>query len=229
MVPGADLENQELRIALETLRRENAELRKAGNQSQRELAAAASRLSLAEQQLKEKRRGLSAMDDDGRSAEEWKASLLRSLKALDDASRETQAAAERLKLLYIASKEALKSAERIEPAKRAMLEAELRLCEKALAGWEQKRPVVLPKGADASALKAVKIFAVDLDLGVAALAVGMKQGAKAGMPFVVVRDKLLIATLTLVEVRETASLAIVEQMEPKNPIRAGDTAMLRQF
>ena len=222
------VEAQELRVALEALRKENAALRQADKARQRELALATNKLAQLETRVAGQRRGLAADDDEARSAEEWRAFLLQALKTLDDAESEIRSLGERLRLLHDASRDALKAAEKVDPSKRSLLEMELRRSEK-LFNKEERRAAVFLDANESGSLKAVKVIGVNLDLGVTALAVGRKQGARVGMPFLVSRGKVVVAALTLAEVRENASLALIERMETDQPIREGDTAMLRKM
>lgn len=227
LAQAADMEAQESRIALDALRRENADLRRERLAHQRELAVATNRVAQLEMRVGGKRYGLVADDEEARSAEEWRGFLLRALKSLWDADRETAIARERLRLLHHAAREALKSAEKVETAKRSLLETQLRESEKMLASKEDKSEAILLATTDNAALRAAKVVGTNLDLGVVALAVGRKQGARVGMPFVVSRDKTAVATLTAVEVRESSTLAVIEQMDPKTPVQEGDLAMIR--
>lgn len=222
------METQELRIALDAIRKENADLKKAMLSRQRELNVATNRVVQLEARIAEKRRGLVADDEDARTAEEWRVFLVQSLKALEGADREIRSLVEQLRLLHQASREAFRSAEKIEPSQRAMLEGEMRRAEKILAAKEApKGSGMVSANAETSALKTTKVVGVNLDLGVAALAAGRKQGVRVGLNFVVGRGKSMLAVLLVVEVRESTSLALIEQMEAEEPIREGDIAVIR--
>jgi hypothetical protein len=222
------METQELRIALDALQRENADLRRERLVRQRELAVATNRVAQLETRLADKRYGLAADDEEARSAQEWRGFLLRALKRLWEVDRDAATVRDRLRLLHHATQEAFKSAEKVDPARRSMLETQLRESEKAFSGKGDHPEVILLVATDHAALKTAKVVGVNLDLGVAALAVGRKEGARVGMPFVVGRDKAVLAALIVVEVRESTTLAVIEQMDPKEPIREGDLAAIRQ-
>ncbi len=226
---GVDLEKQELQVAVATLRKENAELRRLDGIRQRELAIVSNRLAQVEWQQGDSRLGLVADDEEVRSVAEWRAFLLNALKVLSDTDRELQGVLGRMRRLLGASQDAFKSAEKVDPAKRARLEAELRESEKMLLEKEAALQSPFVPGTDRTILSAAKVIGVQLDLGVVALAVGRKHGARVGMPFLVARDKTVLAVLTLVEVREDAALAVIEQMEYKKPIQEGDIATLRKL
>ncbi|MBI4027703.1 MAG: hypothetical protein HY360_22135 [Verrucomicrobia bacterium] len=226
---AADSEKQEFKIAVEALRQENAKLRKMDGARQRELAIATNRLARLEIRQSDARSGMVADDEEVRSAGEWRAFLLNALKILAETDREMQALQKRLRQLQFAAQQAFKSAERVDPAKRALLEAELRQAEKVLAGKEEPRPRGVLTATDSTPPSSAKVIGVRLDLGVAALGIGRKHGARVGMPFLVQRGKTVLAALTLAEVRENAALAIIEQMDPDRPIREGDAAVLRKM
>ena len=229
LTPAVDLEKQELQVAVAVLRKENSELKRQNETSQRELALATNRLVQVEWQQGDSRLGLVADDDDARSGAEWRSFLHKALKVLDETDREMLSALDRMRRLMNASQSAFKTAEKIDPTERARLEAELRHCEKFLSGKEGAViPLFLP-GVNASALSAAKVLGVQLDLGVAALDVGRKDGARVGMPFLVVRGEDVMAVLTLVEVRDEAALALIEQMDARHPIQKGDAATLRKL
>jgi len=225
---GVDLEKQELQVAVATLRKENTELRRLDGIRQRELAIVSNRLTQVEWQQGDSQLGLVADDEEARSVAEWRAFLLNALKVLSDTDRELQSVLGRMRRLLGASQDAFKSAEKVDPAKRARLEAELRESEKMLEKEAAPQSLFVP-GPDRTILSAAKVIGVQLDLGVAAVAVGRKHGARVGMPFLVARDKTVLAVLTLVEVREDAALAVIEQMEYKKPIQEGDIATLRKL
>ncbi len=231
-LPGSVLKGEvdagELKIAVDALRKENAGLKKLCALRGRELATATNQLALAASRLDDPRGDLGADDEGARSSEEWRAFLLSALKILRDADDEIQALQKRMQLLVTASEQALKTAQKVDPSRRGLLEAELRQSRKLLEGKDDGQGAVFATAAVAETLSAARVIGVRMDLGVAALAVGRTQGARVGMPFVVVRDGKPVATLVLVETRENRSLALIDRMDAGKPIRKGDTASLRK-
>lgn len=223
-----DPEKQELMIAIDILRKENAELHRLDAAHKRELADATKRLTSIKQDQRDGRAGLVADDDETWSKGEWKVLLQNALKVLHEADREIDSLRKRLQMLVYASKETFKTAERVDPIKRSLLEAEIRQSERLFLSHEKVGSQVIIPVPEISASSSVKIVGVQLDFGVAALAVGRKSGARVGMPFLVLREKNVVAVLTLAEVRETVSLALIEQMNPEKPIKVGDIAVLRR-
>ena len=226
---GIDIETQELKVTVEALRKENAKLRQVDAMHQQELATATNRFTKFEFLQKTQGIGLMADDEEVRNASEWRAFLLSALKILYQTDQERQALQKRLQLLLYTTQQAFGSAEKVDPAKRTLLESEVRQSQKALSDTEEGPvPTFVSKPAPTMALSPAKVIGVRLDLGVAALGIGHKQGAKVGMPFLVTRGKTVMAVLTLAEVRENAALALIEQMEPDKPIEEGDVAVLRK-
>ncbi len=217
---GADVEKQELKVTLDVLRKENEGLK-------RDLATATNRLARVEA-FRSIPMGLSADEEEARSAIEWKAFLMNALKVLSQTDQEMQELQKRLRFLLYAAQQAFKSAEKVDASKRALLENEIRQSQKMLSVKEEVRDQPFLAEMDTTALSSTKVVGVRLDLGVAALAIGYKQGARVGMPFLVMRKQKVLAVLTLVEVRETLALALIEQMEQNEPIREGDLAGLKK-
>ncbi len=221
-------EKQELQVTIDLLREENAGLRKTAAARQNGLVVVSNRLMSIEWKKEEARWGLIADDDEARSAEEWRAFLLNALKILNEADQKIATFQKQLQMLVYAAKEAAKSAKIVNPSKRALLEGEIRQSEKILSGEKDPSLQAFTPGSETSVLSHVKIIGVRLDLGVAALAAGHQHGAHVGMPFLVLHDKTVLAVLTLAEVREKTSLALIEQMDPDKPIKEGDIAILRK-
>ncbi len=218
------MEVQELKGVVEELQRENSELRKQISARQKELGLATNRLARVEN-----RADRVADDEDARTAAEWRAMLQNALKLLGESDQEVRSLQKRLRLLTYASREALKSAAKVDGARRAQVEGELRQSEKMLAGKDDGKAQPFTTASETGTPPTAKVIGVRLDLGVTALAVGKKKGARVGMPFLVMRGKSVMAVITLAEVRENASMAIIDQMDPDKPIEEGDMAVLRKL
>lgn len=222
----ADLEMQETRVAIEALRRENTRLRRELAQRQFEMGALTNKNARTAQDMI--REITLADDSEARSSREWKFFLLDALKALDKANQDEAQVRKQMNLLLYASQEAFKSAQNVNPSKRALLETQMRKVQKMLSEDAELHPRVFAEDAETSAPQSIKITAVRLDLGVAALEAGKDRGIRVGMPFVVVRGKNPIAVITVAEVRERLALGIIDQMDPDSPVKKGDTALLRR-
>jgi hypothetical protein len=224
----ANTDYQEMKLLLDQIRKENNELRQKQKTTEKELIVATNRLAKIEKTQGDVRSGLVADDEEARSASEWRAFLSNSLKLLSDADREIKESQKRLRLLLFASEKAFQTAQEVDPVKRAMLEQELRSSRKFLSETVEEATTPIISETDKSGLAAVKLIGVRLDLGVAALGIGRKQGAKVGMPFLVIKDKKLLAMLVIAEVRDKTALALIEQMDPDYPIKEGDLATLKR-
>lgn len=92
--------------------------------------------------------------------------------------------------------------------------------------------VVLGVGQDAerfphavgSTLTDAIIVSSKQDLALLVVNVGSQQGVKLGMPFNVVRDREVLATIRVVDVRERVSGALVQNLSKGQEIKVGDHA-----
>ncbi|MCC7518582.1 MAG: hypothetical protein IT578_05290 [Verrucomicrobiae bacterium] len=225
--PQGATEAQELRVAIEALRRENAELRRAETVRTRETATASNHLARLETALRDGLSGLAADDAEARSSADWRALLLQALHQLRDAEAEITRIEDRLRRLTLDSEKALKTAQKVDPARRAALEGQLRAARQWSEGRERNRAAWLDDGSRAT--HSAKVTAVRADLGVAALGAGRAEGVRVGMLWEVNRGKEVTARLVVAETREHASLALIERMDADRPIRAGETAVLSRF
>lgn len=73
-------------------------------------------------------------------------------------------------------------------------------------------------------LEAAAVLDVNPNLRLVVLNVGLLQGARVGMPLVVLHGDHVVAGLKIVEVRKRICGALIEQMEKKVALKAGDFA-----
>jgi len=108
--------------------------------------------------------------------------------------------------------------EGMDPGLRMQLEAEIRKTNELLGAASAPEPSAVEATiSDAT----VADFKADLSLVIAN--VGERHGVKLGMPFQVLRDGKIIASVKVVDVRDRISGAIVQNLEnEKNPIKIGD-------
>ena len=76
----------------------------------------------------------------------------------------------------------------------------------------------------AGTLDSAQILDVNRDLQLVVLNVGLVQGARVGMPFVVRRGDRIVAELKIAEVRQKVSGALIERVEKNVTLSAGDVA-----
>lgn len=225
--PQGGTEAQELRVALDVLRRENADLRRAEGVKAREVAVLSNQLARVETALRGGLAGLAADDADARSATDWRMLLVQSLRTLLESEGELTRIEDRARRLMLVSEQALKSAQKVDPARRAALEGELRAGRKWAEERERTRPAIME--GETRLPPSAKVLAVRLDLGVVALDAGRAEGVRVGMPWAVNRGKEIAARLVIVETREHASMAVIERMEADRPIREGEMAVLSKL
>jgi len=73
-------------------------------------------------------------------------------------------------------------------------------------------------------LSAATVLDVNPNLRLVVLNVGLVHGARVGMPLVVLRGDRVVAELKIVEVRQRICGALIERLETKVTLKAGDTA-----
>lgn len=73
-------------------------------------------------------------------------------------------------------------------------------------------------------LESATVLDVNPDLRLVVLDVGLLEGARVGMPLVVLRDDRVVAELRIAEVRKHICGALIEQVEKKVTLKAGDKA-----
>jgi len=76
----------------------------------------------------------------------------------------------------------------------------------------------------AGTLESAAVLDVNPDLRLVVLNIGLLQGARVGMPVVVLRGDRVVAELEIVEVRRRICGALVERTEKKVTLKTGDVA-----
>ncbi|NBS79336.1 hypothetical protein EBS57_05895, partial [bacterium] len=104
------------------------------------------------------------------------------------------------------------------PAKKAAARAEFESAKRALAEVEKKNQ---PR-AVASGLTDAQVVAVDREQQALVLNLGLRQGAKEGMPFRILRGDKVLGSCRLLEVRELVSAGLPEELAEGVQIQVGD-------
>jgi len=104
------------------------------------------------------------------------------------------------------------------PAKKAAARAEFESAKRALAAVEKKNQ---PR-AVASGLTDAQVVAVDREQQALVLNLGLRQGAKEGMPFRILRGDKVLGSCRLLEVRELVSAGLPEELAEGVQIQVGD-------
>ena len=156
--------------------------------------------------------------------------MLTTLKMLRKSELANEELEKRLRRLTWSASEAIRSADKVDPKKRAEFEEELRLIKTLIVpGLRERDADARPAGdVDTSALDEAKVINVKRDLSLVVLNVGREQGVKLGMPFQVIRDGRLVAVVVVVDVRDKVCGALIERMDETNPVKVEDEAVLRK-
>jgi len=104
------------------------------------------------------------------------------------------------------------------PAKKAAARAEF---ESAKRGWSELEKRNLPRPM-ASGLSDAQVVAVDREQQSLVLNLGLRQGAKEGMPFRILRGDKVLGSCRLLEVRELVSAGLPEELAEGAQIQVGD-------
>ncbi len=165
----------------------------------------------SETRLRAQALGVNFADD---SAGQVQRQLVESVRALYLAEAERQRLAEQLQRLLDVFETHGDFAGELARTK-ALLAATNRLS-------EDKRETA--GGQTEGTLGAAKVLDVNPDLRLVVLNVGRIQGARIGMPLVVLRGDRVVAELKIVEVRQRICGALIERVEGKVTLKAGDIA-----
>jgi hypothetical protein len=163
----------------------------------------------SETQLRAQALGVNFADD---SAGQVQRQLVESVRALYLAEAEHQRLVEQLQRLLDAFETHGDVAGELARTK-ALLAATNRAA-------EDKRGTAGTEGT----LGAAKVLDVNPNLRLVVLNVGRIQGARIGMPLVVLRGDRVVAELKIVEVRQQICGALIEWVEKKVTLKAGDVA-----
>ena len=77
-----------------------------------------------------------------------------------------------------------------------------------------------------STLATAKVLEINAKLDLVVLNVGAEQGARIGMPLIILRGDRVVAELRVVEVRPRVCGALIEKVENNVNLQAGDTAQV---
>jgi hypothetical protein len=108
------------------------------------------------------------------------------------------------------------------------LEAQMRAAATALGvSGEESGPAPDDNLLPQRSLTDGRVVSLKEELSLIVANIGKREGVQVGMPFKVVRDRKIIATVRVVDVREKiAGAVIVSQENEKTKIRAGDRLLI---
>jgi hypothetical protein len=141
---------------------------------------------------------------------------------------------ESVRALYLAQAERERLVEQLQRLLQAVekqsdVAGELARTKALLVATEQSASDGTGKGSDGnkqagSAIGSATVLDVNPNLRLVVLNVGLLQGARVGMPLVVWRGDRVVAQLKIVEVRQRICGALIERVEKKVTLKAGDKA-----
>lgn len=217
----AALQQMELRVVVDRLRAENADLKAQGDRREVVIRKLQESLAVArtESELFQQR---------------WMEAQVRAQTlGANPADREAVAAqrelVETVRRLFLAEAERQRLVAQLQRLLGAV-QSNANVAAEAAATQALLDSVTVPAGTPARKAAAVgslgnaKVLDVNPQLRVAVLDVGAQQGARVGMPFQAWRDDRLVAELRVVEVRPRVCGALIERVEPHQTVRVGDEA-----
>jgi hypothetical protein len=225
-VGGAPAATDELRVLVERLTNDNERLKTELDQRETVIRLLTENLAVArteselfqkqwrEAQLRAQALGVNFADD---SARQTQRQLVESVRALYLAEVERQRLVEQLQRLLDAVQKQGDIAGEL-----ARTKALLAAAEKPAANEAGKTGGAV--GQAGGTLGAAMVLDVNPDLRLVVLNVGLLQGARIGMPLVVLRGDRVIAELKIVDVRQRICGALIERTEKTVTLKTGDVA-----
>lgn len=171
------------------------------------------RQNYEELQLKNEALGVDALTADEKRLQER---VVQAVKEVYQSEKTRREGMDLLQKWITTTQQLLKTAQGLDPERRAAYEAVLRTTREYLEG---RGAVRFPVGRD---LKDGQILDVNAELGSVIINLGQKHEVKVGMPFRVFRESLLIGRIKVLQVREHVSAALIERVEKGNELKPGD-------
>ena len=224
-LPVTDSESSETTaiVALEKLLAENRKLKTEAEEAKKSAAAASVEAEIFKRQVKEladRMEALGASTTNPSKLEQRLLQAVHDLQLSDKARKEL--GGELIRLAKVAS-EFLKKQ---DAETKLVAETELRKVDEVLnkAVLGELVDQVAKANAPAPDLLSGKVSAMKPELGCIVINVGSKSGVKVGMPFQVLRGTKLVATVRVVDARQTFAGTVIQNLvTDKDPIQLGDT------
>jgi hypothetical protein len=193
-------------------------LREQVRTAQESLALANAEAELFSREYKELRLRNELMGVDVLTADERKLQdrVIQAVRELYQTEQERRELVSCLEKLIQTSQELLKTAERVDPQKRADHEVALRSAKEVIS---QRGKASVPL---ASSLVECRIVQVNSELNSVILNIGSRLQVRPGMPFRVTRDGKLIGKLRAFQVRESVTAAVIESLVSGSLLVVGD-------
>jgi len=153
----------------------------------------------------------------GNEADALRSRLLAAVRDLRLLQKERDATREQIVALTESVMELLKTSEGVDAKSRLRVEENIRSATALISGQESNSVPV-------DGLTSGHVVDTKPDLSLIVANLGSRQGVKTGMPFQVWRGEKQIASVRVVDVRDTVSGAIVQNtFTPSETVRTGDT------
>jgi len=219
---------EELRVLVDQLTADNRRLRTEVEQRETIIRLLTENLAIArteselfqkkwsEVQLRAQTLGMNFADD---SATQAQRELVESVRALYLAEAERQRLVEQLQRLLTAIEQHGDVTDELARTKAVLAATGPTVADGAAEGSSAHRRAE-------GTLESATVLDVNRDLRLVVLNVGLLEGARVGMPLVVVRGNRVVAELRIVEVRKRICGALIEQVEKKVTLKAGDKAQV---
>jgi hypothetical protein len=223
-----DVENRELKLALDAVLAENKQLRDAISAAEANLvemrkavAANSGETEVFRRQALELKKRFEALGPNASGdAKVLEERLLAAVNDLQQAEADKKRLTEAMIRLSEAVLHYAKTATSNDPEARLTLEAEVRNANRALGVASVEAVEGIPVAAD---LTDASVISVRDELSLVVINLGRKQGVKVGMPFQVLRGNRLIGTVRVVNVREKLAGAVIQHLNSENNrIKVGD-------
>jgi hypothetical protein len=185
---------------------------------QKSLALAKAEAEFYSQQYKELRLRNEMMGVDALTADEQHLQdhVVQLVKELYQTEKDRRELVNRLQQIIDASQEILKTADKVDPQKRADYEVALRSARDVLAG-KGRSPI--PVAVD---LHSGQVISMNPELNSVIVNLGYRLDVKTGMPLRALRGDHMIAKLRVFQVREQISAALVEAVAKNEQLKVGD-------
>lgn len=221
---GGPAATEELQLAIETLRRQHQVLQQELQQREAQVRMLTESLAIArteselfqrrwmEMEMRLQALGVPTSGIEGSLG--WQRQLIETLRLLYDAEAEKQRYRDQLQAL-------------VEAASGGDIKAEIARARGLLEAATRSDPGGSKYGAlTVGTLESARVLDVNSQLRVLVLDIGEEQGARVGMPFLVVRGDEVVAQVRLVEVRRRVSGAVIETMSRATKVKVGDVAQI---
>lgn len=209
--------------AIEKLFVENRQLKADLDDARKTAAAMTAEAEVFKRQVKELTDRMEALGASTASPTALEQRLLQAVNALRQSENGRDALNKALvRLVQVTTEYAKKP----DPEAKLVLDAELKNADealtRALAGDALDKAA--KKAEPAPDLANGKVSAMDPKSGCVVVNLGMRHGVKAGMPFQVRRGDKLIATVRVVDVRQTFCGTVIQNLvSDKDPVKLGDS------